>query len=474
MIVKIQPPHANVLAAVEYNEKKMDGKEGIRDHQDESLHGIEDGHVLATRNVPDGMKLSDVLTEYKWMAKKNSRRDLKAFAFHMSINPSETDAPLTERQAVALADDIMKALGYARQPYRIYEHNDILRRHFHVVSCRVDENGKKIKDSFERLVLREALKNLAEKYGFTLVLTEEEERKNKTRELKHPEENKADTERERDSKTLVPPFSRESSLPVMKQMENICADVRKWHFSTFEQIQALMIRRYNILAAIERGTRDTDRIVLYGTDENGNKITPPVSEDDLGIELARIFREQADKEKMKYRREQKERIEKLAKAAAAAAINYDDFLAKMNQKGTIFVVSWTREGEPFGITYIDRATRCIWKGSETAVNMKWFKETAAQNKWVITMDNQQKTARQENNAPSRRGEFTYQEPAIDIKAPADGDRGKPFPPTKGKTHSKGNVRVPDKNRHSGMDITHRGGRDDVWDNRDEKQAELIK
>ena len=104
MIPKIQPPNPNVEAAVRYNENKMDGAEGIRSTDDKSLAAIEDGHVLATRNVPDEMSLIDIFRERRLlsMKKKRSGPPLKEIAFHMSVNPSESDRPLSEKEAVVI------------------------------------------------------------------------------------------------------------------------------------------------------------------------------------------------------------------------------------------------------------------------------------------------------------------------------------------------------------------------------------
>ena len=176
MIVKIQPANPNVITAVGYNEKKMDGIAGIRDHEtEEELLGIEDGHVLATRNVPEGGTLLEEFERLMILNLKTAKRGkVKNQAFHMSVNPSETDRELSEKDVVQFVDDVMECLGYKDQPYRIYKHTDIERMHYHVVSTRCGQDGKKINDSFERLVLRQNLKRLAPKYGFTVVLNEEE------------------------------------------------------------------------------------------------------------------------------------------------------------------------------------------------------------------------------------------------------------------------------------------------------------
>jgi len=41
----------------------------------------------------------------------------------------------------------MQKLGYGNQPYIVLKHSDIKREHLHIISLRIDENGKKINDS---------------------------------------------------------------------------------------------------------------------------------------------------------------------------------------------------------------------------------------------------------------------------------------------------------------------------------------
>ena len=426
MIGKIQPANPNVMTAVDYNEKKMDGAAGIRDHETpEELAGIEDGHVLATRNVPEGGTLLGEFERLKILnLKKAMHGKVKNQAFHMSVNPSETDRELTEEEAVRLIDELMEGLGYKDQPYRIYKHTDIERLHYHVVSSRCGQDGKKINDSFERLVLRQNLKRLAPKYGFTVVLNEEEKEeerkalrkkgieppsepevvitKPKEPEKKTTEKKPADADKE---KKVVPPFKRDSATPLTRQITDAFEDAITWHFSTFEQIQGLMLRRYNILLEIERAG-DDERIVARGTSPDGTPVTNALMEDELGVEMLRRIRERCEEANMSARKEQRKRLETLAAAAAAKAQSYEEFRSIMAKKGTFVVLSWTRTGEPFGVTYLDRATRCAWKGSETGTDFKWLKTVVEKKGWTLSRDRQQATVEKRNRMPSRKRTFT--------------------------------------------------------------------
>jgi len=416
MIVKIQPPNPNVENAVGYNEKKMSGVEpGVQHGLDESVSGIEDGYVLHTENVPEGSTLLSEFDRLRLNALKKRKKgpQIEDVAFHMSVNPSDSDKALSDKETVAFVRELMDGMGYGQQPYRIYKHTDIPRTHFHVVSTRVGQDGKKVDDSFEIFRLRRILQSLEEKYGFSLILTDEEERRAEKKEQKEKKDEpavtpaagpeptpgeerkrrddgkkKSGTESEKKEKKgkrpFVPPFSRKSDKSVGDQIKAAAADALEWHFSTFEQFRSLMLRRYNVLLDLEGPGED--RLVISGTDPAGKPITPPIREEDMGIKLLEKIREKIASENMSVRRSQKEHIESLAKVAANASSTYEEFVKNMEQKGVWVVVSWNRNGEPFGVTWLDRAKYCAWKGSETKADMKWLKEVAASKGWTITPD----------------------------------------------------------------------------------------
>lgn len=426
MIGKIQPANPNVISAVEYNERKARGGRAVRLHeQDKELLPIEDGCILATRNVPDD---STLLGEFEKLRINRIKTGIKFKnnAFHMSINPSETDTPLSDEMAVELIDELMETLGYGKQPYRVYKHTDIERLHYHVVSCRSNPDGKKVNDSFERLVLRTALMKLAPKYGYTMVLNEKEKaalreqtvvagpelrsvpQKSNEPSVQATKTNGRNGERSgqdapRPKPAFVPAFSRNSEAGVTEQFKAAFNDAMLWHFSTFEQIQALMLRRYNILMEVERTTSDDERIIVSGTNSVGNPVTPPMNlEVELGINLLRKINEKIEKENMYVRKDQRKHLHMLTRAAAEKCDSWEEFTALMERKGTYVVVSWTREGEPFGVTYIDRATRCIWKGSETKVDINWLRETAMEKGWTMEKDKYQKVVDKRSSMPSRK------------------------------------------------------------------------
>ncbi len=84
----------------------------------------------------------------------------------ISLNPHPNNK-LSDAQFADIAEEYMQRLGYGNQPYIVYKHTDLDRHHIHIISLRVDENGKKINDKFEHIRSKKITRLLEEKYGLT-------------------------------------------------------------------------------------------------------------------------------------------------------------------------------------------------------------------------------------------------------------------------------------------------------------------
>lgn len=408
MIVEIEKPHGDMYAPLRYNEGKMETAKA------ENIAGSDGSHVVATRNLPEGTTLEDEFERLRTKANKAaSRRPPKNFSFHMSVNPAGTDKVLSDAEAAELIDKIMETLGYKDQPYRIYKHTDIAREHYHVVSVRSGQDGRMISDSFERLVLRKKLRELTNEYGFEIVLNNREKAIEKKQEAadsvaeekKAPAaEGKKPVRKEKEQpvekkRQYVPPFSRDSSEPVTEQLRKAHEDViGQWSFTSFEQYAALMLRRYGFL--VER-QNDEGNVSVRGLYNNLGKSTPLLENIDITRRIRDDIQDTISRSDMKKKREQKERIMKLSEAAAKACTTFEQYRALMERKGVYVVVSWTKDGDPFGVSYIDKATKCAWKGSEISRDMKWLIATAAGKGWEIKKDKYERLSNRMMKMPSR-------------------------------------------------------------------------
>ena len=84
--------------------------------------------------------------------------------FHVSLNPAPEDR-LSNDELRQIAREYMERMGYGTQPYFVFLHEDIERRHLHIVSLRVGLDGRKLAHDFEARRSREILDALERRYG---------------------------------------------------------------------------------------------------------------------------------------------------------------------------------------------------------------------------------------------------------------------------------------------------------------------
>ena len=105
----------------------------------------------------------DACMDSFWPYLEANRRTTNT-VFHASLNPSPEDR-LTDEQLREIANEYMQKMGYGDQPYIVFKHKDIDRQHPHIVSLRVDEQGRKISDSHEYDRSMSIMRALERKYG---------------------------------------------------------------------------------------------------------------------------------------------------------------------------------------------------------------------------------------------------------------------------------------------------------------------
>lgn len=136
MIVKILLPSAT-FRGVSYNTTKIENDKG-------ELMKVENFGAL---QALEHLKPKDYINYLEVRSKTSAR--IKYPQFHAVISckgKSHSKEQLTE-----IATAWLKGMGYENQPYLLVFHKDTDNNHIHIVSTRIDENGKKINDSYEKI-----------------------------------------------------------------------------------------------------------------------------------------------------------------------------------------------------------------------------------------------------------------------------------------------------------------------------------
>ena len=159
MITRIQKARGSARSILDYNENKC--AEGT-------------AFVVAVHGIPG----DNPHAIYKTFESRESdiriARQARNLAFHMTVNPDVMD-DMSEDDTLEYIDEMMERLGYGDQPYVVYRHEDIGRRHYHVVSSTVAGDGSLIRDSYIGLRVLSLQRDLSKKYGFRIGLSESDE-----------------------------------------------------------------------------------------------------------------------------------------------------------------------------------------------------------------------------------------------------------------------------------------------------------
>ena len=202
--------------------------------------------------------MEDVLADMEALIPKNCRT--KKMVFHCSLNP-HPDEKLSDERLTQITKEYMEALGYGKQPYIVFKHNDIAREHIHIVSLRVDSRGQKINDRFEKRRSKQITDTLEKRFGLIP--------SSKVRDNVEIETPKVDIDRGN----------------IKEQVANVTRMVLKhYRFCSLGELNAIL-SAYNL--AVEevktefRGKK-YNGLVYVPTDDKGGKISTPINASDIG------------------------------------------------------------------------------------------------------------------------------------------------------------------------------------------------
>lgn len=145
MIVKILKPSAT-FKGVRYNTNKVDKDKG------ELMKVANFGALQALQNL----RPKDYVNYLE--AQSAASKRTKYPQLHAVISCKGRSH--SKQELTAIAEQWLKGMGYGEQPYLLVFHKDTANNHIHIVSTRVDRDGKKINDSFEKIRAYEVLNRI--------------------------------------------------------------------------------------------------------------------------------------------------------------------------------------------------------------------------------------------------------------------------------------------------------------------------
>jgi len=265
----------------------------------------------------------------------------------------------------------MKGMGYGNQPYCVIQHDDTGRRHYHIVSVRVDENGWCVTRGFERYRSMKVLSDLCLKYQINIG---KQETITVALEKAGKETN--------DMRSMVFDLKKGN---VREQMLKIAADAYKYKFSSTYQFQLLMESRG--VEVCKDTSEGRNSLIFYGLDtQTGERNTEAVYAESLNTRsVPRNVDEIVDRAKkvLQYRRALiferpgdicAERIQCLYDDVSRDSSCNHEIVNKLADKGIILSYGINKSGQIFGTTLMDLTTRNCYMDSELNIYLSVFNE----------------------------------------------------------------------------------------------------
>ena len=339
MVIKIMASSPTMKSALDYNDKKV--SQG-------------DAEVIQTANIDADLKtFHDTIRRYE---KRNFSS--KELSFHMSVNPSNADG-ISEEKVKELVADIMEGLGYAKQPYAIYRHDDIDRRHYHVVSIRTDSNGRKIPSRQENrrcLLLQETL---SMKYGFIVGCTTNEQLDRVQSHMARFTLGKADT---------------------AVQIDSIIRFCCTYRFSSYNQF-AYLLKTYGV--SVAEMSRLPLRLVFRGLDDKGKACTVPITMKDLSFDPAKMMEARIRECNTTRSYHGVSELSELCSQCLIESVSQKHFRAMMAAENVDVKFTRNSDGQISRVVFIDHETKSVHNLSELKdVSLADFRNAESLCQWA--------------------------------------------------------------------------------------------
>ena len=328
MIAKISST-ANLGRALGYNFKKV--------RQEETTVLLAGGLY---QNQDGRYAMEQVLSDMQQLIPNKCRT--KNTVFHCSLNP-HPDEKLSDETLMQIAREYMEALGYGNQPYIVFKHNDIAREHIHIVSLRVDSEGRKLNDRFEKRRSKQITDALERKYN--LIPSSKVSGKVET------ETPKVDI-----GKGNI----REQVASVFRMV------LKHYRFCSLGEFNAIL-NKYNLTVEevkTEFRGRKYDGLVYVPTDGKGNKAGTPIHASDIGRGVGyTAVQNRMQKSKLAVKPLVPAIRDKVLQTMRTSPRTEEGLRQWLEEQGLRVVIRKNESGRIYGITFIDDEVGIALNGS---------------------------------------------------------------------------------------------------------------
>lgn len=325
---------------------------GVLNYNENKLKNAEASLLLAAGfpRDPDHLSFKNKLDRFEMLIRQNT--DTKTNTLHIMLSFSRQDE-LDDDKLKAIAFDYMNSIGFAEQPFLVYQHFDAAHPHLHIATVNIANGGQRIEThNIGRHQSEKARKEIEISYNLV----------------------KADDQAKETSYTLQPVSLEKIIYGKAPTKAAISAIVREvvdsYKFTSLAELNAAL-RQFNVRAY--RGAEDSQMfqkggLVYQVLNEHGQAVGIPIKASSIygSPTLKNLERKYAHNESS--RKPYGQRLKHLLDKAIATTGGIIPLQEQLQRQGIRILFRENAKGHVYGVTFIDNATRVVYNGSDLGKN----------------------------------------------------------------------------------------------------------
>ena len=266
----------------------------------------------------------------------------KKMVFHCSLNP-HPDEKLSDEILTQIAKEYMETLGYGKQPYIVFKHGDIAREHIHIVSLRINGEGKKINDKFEKRRSKKITDALEKRFGLI------------------PSSKVTDKAVEETAKIDITRGNIKEQVASALRMV-----LKHYRFCSLGEFNAIL-SKYNLVVEevkTEFRGKKYDGLVYVPTDDKGGKVSTPIHASDIGRGVGyTAVQNRMQKSKQAIKPLVPTIRGKVLQAMRTSPQTEKELRSRLEEQSLRVAIRKNESGRIYGITFIDDKVGVALNGS---------------------------------------------------------------------------------------------------------------
>lgn len=308
--------------------------------------------LLASRFSRDvsEMGFSEKLVRFEKLNGLNPKS--KTNTLHLSLNFSPDDKLDTEKMQ-RIAVDYMERIGFGRQPFLVYQHNDTAHPHLHIVTTTIQPTGRSIYlHNIGRRKSEPARKAIELEYG----LVQAQSRKPVNSLSLEPVSLSAADYGKSETKRVISNIVREITS--------------RYKYTSLGELNAVL-RRYNVVA--DPGPpgsrmRQKQGLVYCLLDRNGKKIGVPIKASSIYSRPTLSYLERRFEQNRIKKISSKAFVVRAVEGALAHPGEKGQFLQSLRHYNIAYHVSYNEENNSNSIYFIDHKKKVVFSNSELGIS----------------------------------------------------------------------------------------------------------